>query len=96
MKKSCATCGLAYYRESGYYVGAMILNYAFTSLVVIALYIFNLTRPGVASLSMNTKVLLWISLTIVLSLALVRPAYSLWLAFDYWMEPWEPGSPPQS
>jgi hypothetical protein len=24
-------------------------------------------------------------------LALMRNAYSLWLAMDYWMEPWSPG-----
>ncbi len=93
MKRVCATCGLSYYRESGYFVGAMILNYAFTSFIVIALYVLNLSRPEVSGLSLNTKVFLWLALTVALSLALVRPAYSLWLAFDYWLEPWEPGPP---
>ena len=94
MRKSCGTCGLGYYRESGYYMGAMIVNYAFTVFVVVALYAYSLTRPDFDSLSANAKVALWMGFTTLLSLSLVRPAYSLWLAFDYWLEPWEPGSPP--
>ena len=96
MRPGCGTCGLGFYREPGYYVGAMIVNYAFTVAVVVTLYVASLTRPDVASLSANTKVALWMGFTVVLSLVLVRPTYSLWLAFDYWLEPWEPGGLPKN
>ena len=43
-------------------------------------------------MSDNTKFLLWIAFTVVLSLLFVRPAYSLWLALDFWLEPWPPGA----
>jgi len=96
MRPACGTCGLNYFREAGYYVGAMIVNYGVTVAVLVTLYMISLTLPDFTALSSGTKIALWLGFTAGLSLSLVRPAYSLWLAFDYWLEPWEPGGSPPS
>jgi uncharacterized protein (DUF983 family) len=94
MFRQCPVCGLSYFRESGYYLGGMILTYVFAVAVLIAVYLASLLIPGAPTLpiSDNTKFLLWIAFTVVLSLLFVRPAYSLWLALDFWLEPWSPGA----
>lgn len=89
----CPVCGLSYFRESGYYLGGMILTYVFAVVVLIGVYLTTLLLPGVPTLpvSDNVKFLLWILFTLLLALLFVRPAYSLWLALDFWLEPWKPG-----
>ena len=88
----CPVCGLSYFRESGYYLGGMIITYIFAVVVLIAVYLSSLLIPGLPSvaLSDNKKFLLWILFTVLLSALFVRPAYSLWLALDFWVEPWSP------
>jgi uncharacterized protein (DUF983 family) len=92
MFRRCPVCGLSYFRESGYYLGGMILTYVFAVVVLIAVYLATLLLPGVPTLpvSDNAKFGLWILFTVFLSLIFVRPAYSLWLAVDFWIEPWTP------
>jgi uncharacterized protein (DUF983 family) len=88
MRRQCAECGLGYYRESGYFVGAMILNYGFTAVVVIAAYLLALALHWEGSLHTTRAMLGWMAFGVVVSLALMRHAYSLWLSLDYWLEPW--------
>ena len=38
MRERCDTCGLSYYPESGYYTGAMYLDYALSVLVFLLFY----------------------------------------------------------
>jgi uncharacterized protein (DUF983 family) len=92
MFQRCPVCGLSYFRESGYYLGGMILTYIFAVVVLIGVYLTSLLLPGIPTLpiSDNAKFLLWILFTILLSMLFVRPAYSLWLALDFWLEPWTP------
>lgn len=92
MFSHCPVCGLSYFRESGYYLGGMILTYIFAVIVLIGVYLASLLVPGLPALpiSDNAKFLLWILFTVLLSLLFVRPAYSLWLALDFWLEPWTP------
>jgi hypothetical protein len=61
-------------------------------MVLIPVYLATLLLPDLpsTSLSDNEKFVLWILFTILLSLLFVRPAYSLWLALDFWVEPWTP------
>src|SRR5258708_35754544 len=42
MLPSCPECGLSYFPEQGYYVGAMIINYAATTAVVVGVFFFSL------------------------------------------------------
>jgi Protein of unknown function (DUF983) len=89
----CPDCGLSYFRESGYYLGGMIITYIFTSFILVAAYLVSLLFPGAAIFSENFKFVFWTFLAILLTLVLVRPAYSLWLSLDFWIDPWQPDEP---
>lgn len=93
MRNECPVCGLSFYPESGYYVGAMYLDYIFTAGIFLALFIPSLFLPDFTRLSYMTKNLLWIGFAAMLCLALARPSYSLWLAVDYWITPWKTTTP---
>jgi uncharacterized protein (DUF983 family) len=96
MLPRCPYCGLSYFRESGYYLGGMIITYIFTSFTLLAVYFFSLLLPNLkmfASLSENMTFLVWTLVAILLTFAYVRPAYSLWLSLDFWVDPWEPEKP---
>lgn len=90
MRRECAVCGLSYFRESGYYIGAMILNYGVTTALVVAVYVVSLFFPDLPGVSVNFRLALWMLFAIALSLLLMRLSYSLWLSLDYWIEPWNP------
>lgn len=89
----CPLCGLRYYREPGYYVGAMIVNYGLTAFALIAIYLFSLLLPPFWHVSSGTKIIAWMAAAALVSLALVPHTRSLWLAVDYWIEPWPPTEP---
>src|SRR4029077_12215857 len=86
---SCPACGLSYFRESGYYIGGMIVTYALTLFVVIPIFLFSLLLPDVKSLSDYARFAVWIAIAIPLSLFFMPYSYSLWLSLDYWVEPWK-------
>jgi uncharacterized protein (DUF983 family) len=89
----CPVCGLSYFPEQGYYVGAMIINYAITTACVVAIFLLSLLLPDFTHLSTNSKILLWMAFAIALSLALVRHSYSFWLGLDFWVRPRRPDVP---
>lgn len=93
MHRACQVCGLSFFRESGYYVGAMILNYGVTSFLVIVAYLISLFLPEVLHVSSDVKILIWMAAAVVITLPMVPYSRALWLAFDYWIEPWEPADP---
>jgi hypothetical protein len=66
----------------------MILNYGFTAVVVIAAYLLALALHWKGILGTTRAMLGWMAFGIVVSLGLMRQAYSLWLSLDYWLEPW--------
>jgi uncharacterized protein (DUF983 family) len=88
---SCPSCGLSYFRESGYYVGGMIITYVSTAVVLLTAYLISLLIPGVVAVSENIKFAFWVVFGLLLALLLVRPAYSLWITLDFWVDPWKPG-----
>jgi uncharacterized protein (DUF983 family) len=83
----CPECGLSYFPEQGYYVGAMIINYVATTVVVVAIFLVSLLFPDFTTLSTNSKILLWMAFAVILSLLLTRHAYSFWLGLDFWIKP---------
>lgn len=89
----CPHCGLAYFRESGYFLGGMIITYILTAFILLAGYLISLLLPGTAIVSENFKFAFWTGLAVVLTLVLVRPSYSLWLSLDFWVDPWQPDKP---
>jgi uncharacterized protein (DUF983 family) len=92
MLPRCPECGLSYFPEQGYYIGAMIINYVITTASVVALFLLSLLFPDFTSLSTNSKILVWMLFAIALSLLLVRHSYSFWLGLDFWVKPREPDS----
>lgn len=87
MLQRCPECGLSYFPEQGYYVGAMIINYIATTACVVALFLLSLLVRDFTTLSTNSKILLWMGFAITLSLLLMRHSYSFWLGIDYWVKP---------
>lgn len=91
MLPRCPQCGLPYFRESGYYIGAMIVNYAVTMVIVLAVFLLLLLlRPDFWATAVNLKLLAMAVFTIAVSLAITRHCRSFWLALDFWLEPWTP------
>ena len=93
MLSRCPECGLSYFPEQGYYVGAMIINYAATTAVVVGIFLLSLLFRDFTRLSVNSKILLWMAFAIALSLLLTRHAYSFWLGIDFWIKPRQPEIP---
>lgn len=89
----CPTCGLSYFRESGYYLGGMIITYMLTAFIIVVLYLLSLALPATSNFSENFTYAFWACLAISLTLVLMRPAYSLWLSLDFWIDPWRPDQP---
>jgi len=90
MMQRCPECGLSYFPEQGYYVGAMIINYLATTACVVAIFLVSLFFTDLTTLSTNQKIALWMGFAVALSLAFVRHAYSFWLGLDYWVKPRRP------
>ena len=93
MLLACPVCGLSYFPEQGYYVGAMIINYVATTAVVVTIFLLSLLVRDFTSLSTNSKILIWMAFAIALSLLLVRHSYSFWLGIDFWIKPRQPDLP---
>ena len=89
----CPVCGLSYFPEQGYYVGAMIINYVATTAVVVTIFLLSLLVRDFTSLSTNSKILIWMAFAIALSLLLMRHSYSFWLGIDFWIKPRQPDVP---
>lgn len=90
IRDECPVCGLSFYPESGYYAGAMYLDYALSAAVFLAFFIPSLFLPELTHLSYVQKNILWVAFGTALCLGFSRPSYSLWLAIDYWISPWKP------
>jgi uncharacterized protein (DUF983 family) len=90
MFHDCPVCRLDYFREPGYYVGAMIVNYLATAFLILGAYLISRALPEIWHAAPQTKIPVWMACAVVISLALVPLARSMWLALDYWIEPWQP------
>lgn len=71
----------------------MIITYILTAFILLAVYLVSLLFPATGILSENSKFVFWAGLAIALTLLLMRPAYSLWLSLDFWIDPWQPDEP---
>jgi uncharacterized protein (DUF983 family) len=84
MHQQCASCGLRYEREPGYFLGSIYINYGLTALLVTVGYL-TLAASGVVSL----EAALWIvaAFAVVFPIWFFRYARSLWLGFDHYWDP---------
>jgi uncharacterized protein (DUF983 family) len=84
MHERCGSCGLAFERAQGYFVGAIYLNYAVT--VGICLAGFWLLDHALG-LDVTTQILLWTAFGIVFPLVFFRFSRSFWLSVEYLVNP---------
>src|SRR5580704_3528406 len=56
----CRHCGLSFFRESGYYVGGMIITYGLTLMVVIPVFLVSLLLPDLRGVSDDGRFALWV------------------------------------
>jgi uncharacterized protein (DUF983 family) len=82
MREACATCGLRYEREQGYFVGAIYLNYAFAVAIAIGtVFVLDWT----VGLSLHAQLVVGIALAALVPILGFRWARSLWLGIDYFV-----------
>jgi uncharacterized protein (DUF983 family) len=92
MNKHCSWCGLVYAREQGYFIGAIYVNVIFTEGLIFLTYLAMLMILPAA----DRKVFIVLfALAVILPLSFNRHARSIWLSFDYMMDPPEKLSPGQ-
>ncbi len=80
MHPRCPSCGLAFEPEQGYFVGAIYINYAATTLIAIAGF---LVLDYYTDLSLLAHLVLWGLFAVVFPLWFFRYSRSLWLSVDY-------------
>jgi uncharacterized protein (DUF983 family) len=82
MHEMCATCGLRFEREPGYFVGAIYVNYALTAVLCLGVPI---------ALDVAIGIPLWLQITIGGTLAVLVPivffrySRSLWLGIEHFV-----------
>src|SRR5262250_1906614 len=86
MHAQCPHCALTFEREQGYFVGAIYINYAATTVIAIAGF---LTLDYCVQLSLPQQLLLWGIFAIGFPLFFFRYSRSFWLSVDYMFNPAE-------
>jgi uncharacterized protein (DUF983 family) len=84
MTPSCALCGLVFERAQGYWVGAIYVNYAATTVIAMTGYglLWGLAGPSTA-----VQLGVWIPFVILFPLWFFRYSRSVWLAVEYFVNP---------
>jgi uncharacterized protein (DUF983 family) len=87
MHRECAACHLVFEREPGYFVGAIYINYAVTAaLAIVGFFVLE----ACTTVSVTTQIVLWSIFGVAFPLYFFRYSKSLWLSFDYLVNPEEP------
>jgi len=80
MQQRCASCGLTYEREPGYFVGAIYLNYGVTAVLALGI---TWSLDLAVGLTLRQQLVVAIAVAALVPLAFFRYSRSLWLALDY-------------
>jgi uncharacterized protein (DUF983 family) len=86
MHEICDLCGLRFERAQGYFVGAIYVNYAMTTVIALTGY-FVLWR--VADPPTAVQLALWVPFVALFPLWFFRYSRSIWLALEYFVNPEE-------
>ena len=79
-----SACGLRFERAQGYFVGAIYLNYAVTTFLVIGGYVL---LWAFTELTTAAQLALWLPVVVVFPLWFFRYSRSFWLALEYAVNP---------
>ena len=82
MPEACALCGLRFERAQGYWVGAIYVNYAVTT--VIAVTGFFLTWRQIP---MGVELAIWCTFAVLFPLWFFRWSRSVWLGVESLLNP---------
>jgi uncharacterized protein (DUF983 family) len=84
MADACALCGLRFERAQGYWVGAIYVGYAVTTLIAVGGYLllWATLRPSTA-----VQLALWGTFVVLFPLWFFRWSRSLWLAAEFLVNP---------
>ena len=80
VRDACASCGLDFRQEPGYYVGAMWLNYGATALSGIAIGVFLLGR--VSTRTLVPSLCAW---GLIFPILFFHHSRALWLGGELWL-----------
>jgi len=80
MADACALCGLRFERAQGYFVGAIYVNYAATTVLALGGFF---VLWGMFDLSTRTQLLVLVPVVLVFPLWFFRYSRSLWLAVEW-------------
>ncbi len=80
----CSVCGMVFLREQGYFVGSIYINVIFTEAVIVIAFVVCLF---IMSAGDERIYYFLIALAFTVPLAFYRHARSLWLSFDYLIDP---------
>ena len=80
MAESCALCGLKFERAQGYFVGAIYVNYAVTTIIAVGGFFL---LWGLLGLSTRAQLLVLVPIVLVFPLWFFRYSRSLWLALEW-------------
>lgn len=84
MARECTRCGLRFERAHGYFVGAIYVNYAVTTVIVIGGYF---VLWWLTELSTAAQLALWLPVVVVFPLWFFPYSRSLWLAIEWALNP---------
>ena len=84
MRSACSNCRLKFEREPGYFVGAMYINYGVIVLIVFGAY-FGLDY--FTEVSFIANLVLWGTFSALFPVFFFRYSRSLWLNFNYRLNP---------
>ena len=84
MNEVCPVCYLNFERAQGYWVGAIYVNYAVTTVVALAGYFVLWSRTG---MSTAAQLSIWLPFCVLFPLWFFRYSRSLWLAVEYGVNP---------
>lgn len=84
MHETCSHCDLRYERETGFFLGAIYFNYGITALIVTVGYIvLSISQATSRQGTLNVTV----AFAVIFPLLFSRFARSLWLGFDFLIDP---------
>jgi hypothetical protein len=89
MNELCPACGVKFEREEGYFMGALYISYA------IAIVVLGLLMLGwhllIPEMDLEWAVLLAVAVYVPLVPMVFRYARVIWMHFDRWAWPEQPG-----
>ncbi|MGH7323876.1 MAG: DUF983 domain-containing protein [Candidatus Rokuibacteriota bacterium] len=84
MARECQVCGLIFERAQGYFVGAIYINYAVTSVIAVGGYFALWAWTGISTAA---QFAIWVPFLFVFPLWFFRWSRSLWLGLEYLVNP---------